>query len=243
MKKFYKRYKLLSLVILMLYACQKEDFTEPVSVNMEVKIAEGSSQFLTFTGGKIMLDQIAFDGHRKQGGDVHFATEGENDIGPVNFSEASAGQVKKFDIPQGVYSHMKWRFELEDIDFSDDADLDHTFLHSQDGGLIIEGTFKNTNGGQVPVFIIVDDEERHVAVTEGDNGYDDITLVSSNSYIAQLLFDPYYAMLPVSIESLESAEVSNDGNNNYIEISADKNETLYESILFRLENSIKVVVK
>lgn len=217
----------------------------PVSVDMEVTIAEGSSPHLTFDGGLIMVEQIAFSGHRNQGGDVYFATEDGDGFGPVSFPHNSFGHIKKFDIPQGVYSHMEWDLALDDIDSQDDDDVEDADDEWQvaDGGLWIAGTYTRVDGAPLPLYVSVDDDEQFSVKTEGVEGAANITLHISNSYLAQFVIDPYYATQTVSVRSLENAEVSSGTLGDYIEISADKNEALYENILFRLERSAKVVIK
>jgi len=233
----------------MLSACKKEDFTEPVSVNMEVKIAEGSSPHLAFKLGAMMIDQIAFDGQRDQGGDVHFTTEDGEEIGPILFPYNQVGYIKRFDIPQGIYSHMSWHIELEDLESDDeDTDTEESDQSSNDvqvseGALLISGVYTKIDGTQLILYIIVDEDEQFLIKTEGGDGSNSMTLVTGTSYLAQLIFDPYYAMQTVSVQSLEEAEVAANASESFIEISANKNEALYENILFRLGRSAKVVIK
>lgn len=245
MGSYLLKLKLLLFLLMALNACQKSEFTEPVTVQMEVKIAEGGSAHLNFNLGYILFEQILFDGQREQGGEVHFSTEPDKSIGPIAFAATSPGHIKKFDIPQGVYSHMQWRFILDDIDDNDDFDDEDESDEELDleGGLIIAGTYKKTDGTRLPLYIVIDDDEQLLVKTEGANGYGDITLITDNSYVAQLIVDPYYAFQPISVESLERAEISSDDGQGFIEISTESNEALYESILLRIESSVKVIIK
>ncbi|WP_430812139.1 MULTISPECIES: hypothetical protein [unclassified Carboxylicivirga] len=246
MKKHYLLHTLFTL--LMFSSCQKDEFTYPVAVKMEIAIAEGNASHLNFTHGYILFDQITFEGQRRQGEDVYFATRSDDEIGPVYFQYGDKVRVKDFDIPQGIYSSMRWRFELEDMDdIGDDTDssnydeVDENLL--DEGGLLLVGSYRALDGTVLPLYIVVDDGELLVADTKGGDSYGDITLSTENTYNACLVLDPYYALQAVAPESLEAAERSDNDGVEYIEISEDENEALFEIILYRLQNSISVVIE
>ena len=234
--------KWLAILFIALSACQKEDFTSPVTVNLKVELAEASLPHLHFDRGIVLFSQISFDGQRYQGGDVHFFTDRKNSIGPIQFANKLAGFVKKFDIPQGVYSHKEWRFALDEIDDDYYESFGGEHMEDLDGGLIIKGTYTKQNGSQLPLYIVVDEDEDFKVTSQGIDGYGDITLTTEKEHTALLVFDPYYAMNTISIESLEAAKVSDEDDILYIEISSDENEALYELVLFRLEKSVKVII-
>ncbi|WP_430814459.1 hypothetical protein [Carboxylicivirga sp. RSCT41] len=242
------------LVFMLAISCQKKEFTEPVPVQLEVLLANGESSYLSFSEGYILLKQVMFDGQRQQGGNVHFATEPGNDIGPLMFNNNSPGQIRKFDIPQGIYTNMHWRFAMEEIEMwtdNDDEDDEHDeddgeeeleYDTPEDGGLILTGYYRNTDGMSIPLYIIVDDDEQLIAGSQINDSYGDITLTSENTYTAQLLIDPYYALQTISVTSLESAELSEGEGGDFLEISENRNEALYEIIAYRLESSLKVII-
>lgn len=239
--------KFLPIISIILFGCQKKEFTEPVSVELEVKIENKSLDHITFSQGLIMFQQISFNGHRNQGGDVHFSTEMGIEIGPIDFSFTPV-PVKRFDIPQGVYNSMQWRFILSDIDKEENDESNLEFDDTDEypideGGILFIGYYRNIEEIQLPLYIVIDEEEHLNCITETEQGLEDITLSSSNSYVAQLVLDPVYALQSISIQSLEEAEISSDDDISFIEISSDMNETLYEQIVFRLISSAKVVVK
>ncbi|MCG8578334.1 MAG: hypothetical protein MI866_00355 [Bacteroidales bacterium] len=244
------------LVALLATSCQKKEFTEPVKVNLEVAIAYGESSYLSFKEGHILFEQILFDGQRHQGGSVHFATESGNEIGPVQFADGSSGAIKKFDIPQGIYNSMQWRFILDEIemfiekdeeedddDDEDDKEYDNDYDSIEDGGLILTGTFYSSDGDQKPLYIVLDDDEQLIVSSQNVGSYGDIILTSENTYTAQLLIDPFYAMQTISEETIENAEVSTNESGEFIEISEENNEALYEIIVYRLESSLKVFIE
>ncbi|SMO40904.1 hypothetical protein SAMN06265379_101584 [Saccharicrinis carchari] len=232
-------YLLLILSMLAGAACEKEDFTEPVSVDLKVGIAEGTHAHVSFNGGMVRFKQIWFDGQRNQGGNVYFTTNKDRQIQSLNFSAKEAGYVKRFDIPQGVYSRMEWSFELDELD-EDDNDMPDDF----DGGLVITGSYRRPGGILIPIYFVVDEDERIAAISQGASESENITLLANKSYEAQLILDPYYAFQPVTLASLQATDIEEDDvDNPYIEISSDENKSLYESIIFRFEKSVKVIIK
>ncbi|WP_439181499.1 hypothetical protein [Carboxylicivirga taeanensis] len=229
-------------LILLVSSCQKKAFTEPVVAQLVVTMASGDLPQISFESAGVYFEQIVFDGHRQTGGDVHFATEPDKSIGPVYCTGNTVGAIKEFDIPQGVYTHMEWRFILGDMsEAEDDADVEEE--SDIEGGIVISGLLNKQDGTSVPVKVIIEDEEELLIKTIAETGYQDITLLATDSYEIQLVIDPYYAMRPISLESWENAELNDDDEAGYIEISSDMNEELYEMVLVRLESSVKALIK
>ncbi|MBR8536749.1 hypothetical protein KDU71_14325 [Carboxylicivirga sediminis] len=245
MGKYFTQFSIVSLTLLFMGACQKEEFTQPVATQLLVKLADGSSPTISFETGTVFFQQIQFDGHRQQGGDVHFSTKADKPMGPVTFSNESEGFIKHFDIPQGVYSHMQWLFVVGDMDELDDATDgdDEGDELDIDGGILISGHCLKADGRILPLRIVIDEDEQFRVNTFATDDAQTITLTAANSYAMLLLIDPYYAVRSISSASWENAEVENDDDELYIEVSSDANEDLYETILFRLESSMKVIIQ
>lgn len=240
MRKPYIQLCSLLVLLLTVNACQKKEFTEPVAVQLLVKMAEGNSSSVSFEAGTVLFDQILFDGQRQQGGSVHFTTEAGKAVGPVHFSKETERFIKSFDIPQGVYTHMQWHFLLGDIDELTD---DETDTFEPEGGLVLYAYLNRADGSQLPLRIVVDDDEQLMVKVLAGDSYGDITLSAVNSYEMQLILDPYYAVRTISAASWEEADVEEDGEQTYVEVSSDENEDLYETILFRLESSATIVIQ
>lgn len=243
MGSYLRKLNILLGLIVLLSACQKEEFTEPVKANLVVKLEEGTSSYVSFEYGLVLFEQILFDGHRQQGGDVHFATEPGKTMGPVSCSKVTEGFVKSFDIPQGVYSNMQWHFLFGDIDDMDDETDDEADEPDMEGGIVFSGWYHRSDGSSVAVRIMIEEEEQFIINASSEGSYENITLSAANTYDVQLAFNPYYAIRPISQESWENAELNSDDDQTFIEISTDMNEALYETVLFRLESSVKVVIK
>ncbi|MCU4174227.1 hypothetical protein [Carboxylicivirga sp. N1Y90] len=247
-------FKPILIVLIFLYSCQKKEYTVPVNVELEVALKNGTSNHLSFDSGTILFKQIFFDGHRTQGGDVHFATKTDDEIGPFQFFFDHPALIENFDIPQGVYSLIEWELTLDEIDDIENDDDDNDEGNNIDnnskiedfeteGGLVFNGTYNSLSGHIVPLFIIIDEDEIFKVKTINNDGLQDITISAEKPYLAQIKFDPYYATKTISVESLESSDLSHtDLGAAYIEISSDQNEVLYENILFRLQNSVKIII-
>jgi hypothetical protein len=235
-------------------SCIKDEFTLPVRIYLSVKIGEQNKtdNTLSFERGEIVINGILFDGKREAGGDYTFNTESGNKFGPQDFYPQSQVQqeLTYFDVPQGIYTMMKWKFELSDglerFDEDDDEEGDIEEEEEDDNtltpGLILHGNYINLDGEILEVRIEIDPFESFECLSITETGDNNINIISGNTYNAVLYFDPYFVFRAISIESLEDADCSDDEISPVLLISSDSNEELYEIILFRLQQSVKIVI-
>jgi hypothetical protein len=231
---------LLSGSILIMHSCIKEEFTRPVRVAFSVRIDEQykSDDTLSFKSGEIILKNIRFDGKREAGGDYSFSTESGKKFGPQVFYTQTGSQqtIADFVMPQGIYTSMRWRFELsnglERLDYDD----------NDTPGLILKGSYINPKGETINIRIEIDPYELFECLSITGTGKTSIDIISGQEYNAQLYFDPYFAFRAISAKTLEDADYSDDELAPLLLISSDSNEELYEMILFRLQQSVKIVV-
>jgi hypothetical protein len=230
---------LLSVSILIMHSCIKDEFTRPVRVAFSVMIDEQykSDDTLSFKSGEIILKNIRFDGKREAGGDYSFSTESGKKFGPqVFYAESGTRQtIADFDMPQGIYTSMKWRFELSN-------GLERLEYDYDTPGLILKGSYINPEGETVSIRIEIDPYELFECLSITGTGKTSIDIISGKEYNAQLCFDPYFAFRAISAKTLEDADYSDDELAPLLLISSDSNEELYEMILFRLQQSVKMVV-
>jgi hypothetical protein len=230
---------LLSVSILIMHSCIKDEFTRPVRVAFSVMIDEQykSDDTLSFKSGEIILKNIRFDGKREAGGDYSFSTESGKKFGPqVFYAESGTRQtIADFDMPQGIYTSMKWRFELSN-------GLERLEYDYDTPGLILKGSYINPEGETVSIRIEIDPYELFECLSITGTGKTSIDIISGKEYNAQLCFDPYFAFRAISAKTLEDADYSDDELAPLLLISSDSNEELYEMILFRLQQSVKIVV-
>lgn len=223
-------------IMSMQLSCSKDDSTLPVRVNLAVSLTNSlKSDNMSFESGEIILREIQFDGQREVGENYSFYTVPGKTMGPAVFSNSSGNQpaLANFDLPQGKYVIMNWRFQLNEglNEYLPDAD-------GSSPGLILAGTYTKVNGEQVQVRVEIDASEAFECKAVNAAGDRTVDIISDRKYIANLVFDPYFAFRPVTSNTIEKAEYS-DG---ILLISSDSNPDIYEVILFRLQLSARLVV-
>jgi hypothetical protein len=235
----------LSLVVglmLIQQSCIKDEFTRPVRISLNVGITEQfkTSDTLLFKSGEIFVKEIQFDGMREVGEGYSFNSESGKKFGPQNFYPPSVNPeaIALFDIPQGIYTMMRWKFELSDGLEMLEPDDDDT----ETPGLILNGSYINRFGETLQVRIEIDPYESFECQSVTKTGGGSINIISGNNYSAVLYFDPYFAFRAISEGSLDDADYSDEEMSPILLISSDSNEELYEIILFRLQQSVKIIV-
>ncbi len=239
------------IMILFLNGCiKKDDLTLPVKVDFKIGIADNPSKddYLTFNGGEIGVRRIQFDGKREAGGDVFFETDPKIIFPTLAFYKSSQPvTISDFDIPQGIYNYMKWDINLKGIvidELIDDDDEDENEdTDSPNIGLSITGKYTYLSGTSITFIIAISNTELLSVRAFDPDENSRIVLSVDQDYEAILLFDPAYAFHSISRESLEEADVSDDTGIELIVISSEENEDLYEDLLYRIAQSVKVVVK
>jgi hypothetical protein len=240
---FMQLIRLFLVIILMLVqqSCIKDEFTRPVRISLSVMINEQykTDGTLLFECGEIVIKEIQFEGKREIGEDYSFNTESGKEFGPLDFYPQSAVResIANFDLPQGIYTLMKWEFELSDglERFEPDDDYPET------PGLILDGSYINPDGDTLRIIIEIDPFESFECLPVTETGDKKINIISGTTYEADLYLDPYFAFRAISNISLDDADCSDDVIP-VILISSDSNEELYEIILYRLQKSAKIVV-
>jgi hypothetical protein len=239
--------KLLSLALVVyLSGCiKKDELTLPVRIDLKIGISENTfnDNYVTFTGGKIGIRGIMFEGNREAGGDVFFETDPNVNLPPLLFSiSAQPVKISEFDIPQGIFNYMRWDINLKKIAL-DELNDDDDDTDAPSVGLVISGIYSSLSGSSIPIIIAIDEIEQFSARSYDADGNSKIALSVNKNYEAVLLLDPAYAFHSISRESLEEADVSDDSGTSIIVISSDENDDLYEDLLYRIEQSAKVIVK
>jgi hypothetical protein len=227
-------------------SCINDEFTRPVRISLTPRINEQykTNENLSFESGEIVLKEIQFEGKRETGGDYLFSTESGKIFGPGYFyPHPSNHELSYFDLPQGIYTLMKWRFELSEGLIRLENDDDDDEIDSETPGLILHGNYINHNGEKIQIRIELDPFESFECQSQSETGDKKINIISGEIYNADLYFDPFYAFRAISDASLENADYSDDETAPVLLISSYSNEDLYEIILFRLQQSAKIVVR
>ncbi len=242
----FTRILLTGILVFTQQSCIDDELTTPVRLSLSAIITEQNktNDNLSFRSGEIIINEIHFNGTREAGGDYSFNTEPGKKIGPQVFYPQSVNQheLTHFDFPQGIYTLMKWKFKLSDglerLEEEDDDDDDDIGTP----GLILQGNYIDHEGVTQEVRIEIDPFELFECLSLADTGDENISIIAGSTYNAALYIDPYYAFRAISSESLEEADYYDDGIVPVLLISSDSNEDLYEIILYRLQQSVKIVV-
>jgi len=226
--------KLAGLTLILLIAgCieqEKDDLTLPVRVHFKIRVQPESFGYATFHSCDIGIQDIQFEGIREAGGNIFFETNPE--IGLYSYATFANTTITNFDIPQGIYTYMRWDIHLKSIvtpvDFPDSLSI----------GLILYGYYELPDDLAVcQIILAVDDNEEFIARFP-----DRIALSANKDYAATLVFSGN-SSLSISYESYLKAEISGDSLNPVLIISRNKNKDLYEKILYQLLRSTRVDIK
>jgi len=244
----------ITLILFITGCTEKDEFTRPVNINLKISFIRSFTNYFEFTEGRIGVQRIRFEGKREAGGDVFFETDTKADFPTLEFvGQQEAAKVSSFEIPQGIYTNMKWDINLKEIVndeliYDDDTD-------SLNKGLIIKGDYLYDDwwiwGDEpppenwipsIPFIFSVDYTERFSFSSFFPDPNSNEVLTDNKDYEVILLLNLAYAFDSISRESFEEAEISGDSEHPVVIISSNKNKYLYEIILHRLDLSTSVYV-
>jgi hypothetical protein len=213
--------------VFMLDSCGKSEWKEPTEVSFFIDInrTEIMDGRLSFTGGQVMLRETSFDGYRIQADDVYFEREFENGI-VVPFSSSNSLSALMFDIPQGTYSSIR-------IDLSAERSDTETNY--------VEGDFTLNSGGQIPIFIEVDEIEFYDVLAQALSGDNEINLIAGNPSSAVIILNTVHWMSSISVNMLDNAETTMIDGVESILINSDTNSDVYELIAEKIETNNQVI--
>lgn len=228
---------------------EKDDLTLPVTINLKIGIIQQEG-YCGFTEGRIGVQRIQFEGTREAGGDVFFETDPGVNFPTLEFIEQYA-TISSFEIPQGIYTNMKWDIFLNKIETDEVTDYNDT--DSLNAGLVIKGDYAYDDWWwwidvpppenwipSIPFILIIDAIEQFSFMSYFPDPNCSGALTENKEYQVILLFNLLYAFDSISRESFEKAEISGDSLNQKVIISRNKNKNLYEIILYRLATSTRV---
>ncbi|WP_225000386.1 hypothetical protein [Cesiribacter sp. SM1] len=221
----------------LLGGCQdEEEFKLPTDVGFQVDINRNVStnSRLNFRQGSIRLASFTFDGRREEGDDVYFEKEYEQGL-HVPFDPVQAVEALRFQVPQGNYTRLEVELELYD-------DL-------EDSGLVVEGTYLNSNGVLYPLRIELGSSLAFEMPAKELSGNTQIVLRANTPANAIIRLDPvkWFETIPLSyldqalLQEVEQEEDSEIELPNYILINEDTNEHIYAIILNRIEQSSETI--
>lgn len=231
------------LILMGISSCEPDDLSKPVRVHFELSFVQDNDPlpYLTFNNIVVDVEQISFYGIRQEGNDVLFNTRPGDSFGMHILTPAqNTSYLTYFDINQGVYQLMRWEITLGEID--DDLYPDD-YIDSDDFGFIIEGTYTRQDGSSVLLFIAIEEEELIRVESINNDGETPIPILTDNVYTVSLEINPHALMRGIPRSMLEQAKTDEEDDIEFIEISDDENEELYNLVLFQLSKTLKAVVR
>ena len=229
-----------------LLSCQETDefkVSSDVAFRMDIDREANSGGRLNFTGGSITLASFSFEGRREQGADVFFTKEYERGL-QIAFDATQPVDALAFQVPQGNYV----RIEVE-LETYDDTTV---------SGLVLTGSYLHSNGVRYPLRLELSSSV-DIEIEASDRlGSKQIVLKQSSPATAKIKLDPIKWFEAVPLSHLDNAvltagesegEVENEGESeeemvsgaSYILINEEVNESIYEIIITRIEQSAEIV--
>jgi hypothetical protein len=211
--------------ILMVQSCKKYKKPTSVTFYMDMEATPLYNGKLTFSSGYFSLYKLSFEGKRKKGDDVDFEKEYNSPL-QVAFDPNNASPELMFTVPQGIYEKIEMKFETDD---------DNNVV-----SLKVVGNYQNTSGTNFPVYLEINESEVFELKGTASSGQN-IVLDKDVATKAKILFNVTYWFESVPMNSFENATLTSVNGTNAIVISNTSNETIYDSIVDRLEESDKVI--
>lgn len=220
------------------------NLSEPVKVNLNITGLQRNNtaiNYLSFHKAVVSIREIKFFGAREVGSAIFFTT---NPTVPGNIYSFTTQQpvfyIRSFDIPQGVYSQMRWEITSGEVD---DETYENEYFDIDDFGIIFEGTYTRLDGLEVLLFIVIDPFDVYLFETFTVDGKNSISVSADNIYGINLKLNPYLAMQNIERELLEYASSGFEEVEDYIEISSFENSLIYERMLLRLKQTIQSTIQ
>lgn len=212
-------------------ACEKEEYTLPAQVEFEflLKQPEAATKSINevhFSTGYMVVENIQFDGVRSEGEDVYFMSEFEQPV-VCNLSDGSSSEKIDFDIPQGLYKHIKLRIYIKVLDTL--------------SAFSMEGMYNRDTGDPVPVQFEFPMDERLQIIANSGNGNSEIVLNKDEISKATVEVDANYLFQLVNENLWSRADISIIDDKEVILVNPDNNHHIFNIVGNRLEKSISTV--
>lgn len=265
-----RRFFLLALTGLMiagLHACTEDEFIEPATINLKIKMTNADNPFgqgrggppfedeLEFSQGKLHLSSIELDGEREDNDDYYFSRNFDNPLA-ANLTEGTLSQSVTFDIPQGSYEYIRLTLNTTGTDSccglvlrgvweqdDDNGDDDDKVRNGKAGSSENNGS-ETGNDQEIPIELsLFETSEPLTQTIKTEKGEQQIVLKRENWESIEITIDMSVIFQYINPGRLRQAEVHGTGNNQKIIISRESNRDLHDSLAERVEKSMKAVIK
>lgn len=173
---------------------------------------------LQFSSGYITIREIVFDGDLGDGSSVSITHEQEARIDVATGSTTPS--LDAVQIPAGTYRSVNLGIELQDI--------------NDEPQMVIEGTYTNTGGTEVPLRFEFNSGE----VFEAEAAQAEV--LENRVATAQITFDPVFWFSDVTSEMLDDASRNTNG---VIVISETSNADIFDGVADKLDVATEATFK
>jgi len=230
--------KIISLVIFSLilftYSCEKDELTEPTKVDLEFSMDSytGYGQYGSKSGssfeineGVMIIESIEFDGRRDEGEDYFFTSDFSEPLITEMHNKYTNKDVS-YDIPQGVYNRIELNFSIGD---------------GNENALCLQGHYQRGPLDDVEIrFEYAFQEQIRIRAKNSMNN-EQIVLKSNSDVKANVIFDAAHLFKIVSMNMINNAETTQVEGENIILINNENNIDIFNVLVTRLDNSIRVI--
>jgi len=212
-------------------SCEKEEYTEPVSVGFEfsmdtLQMNEGAKAgSFTIDKGTLVLQALEFDGRRDQGDDYYF-TSGFSTPLKAELHTKIANQKVEYDIPQGIYNRIELNLSLG---------------VESENALCFEGRFQRGPMDEIPVIFEYAIQEQLRVAAKNNQGIDQIVISKDNPLKAKIIVNVPSLFQFVNMSMIRNAETTQQNGGQIIKINNIQNTDIFNLLAARLDNAIYVV--
>lgn len=259
---------LTGLMVVGLHACTEDEFIEPATINLEIKMTNADNPFgqgrggppfedeLEFAEGRLLISSIEIDGKRADNDDYYFSRDFEDPL-TANLTEGTLSQPVNFDIPQGSYEYIRITLNTSGTDTccglifrgvwekdDDDGDNDDDKTMKTRGPSPRKHFSGTGNDEEVPLEISLFEASETLKQTiQTEEEQRQVVLERDNWETIEITLDMSVIFRYINPGRLRQAEVQGAGNSQKIIISRESNRNLHDSLADRVEKSMKAVIK
>ena len=219
-------------LLVLFSSCEKDELTQPVEVEFEFSMEsfhlEGTSKAgsgFEVDEGIIVVNEIQFDGRRNQGEDYYFTSDFDSPL-TAQMNNHETNQNIAYDIPQGIYDHIDINLSLGD---------------TAQFALQLKGRFQRGPMDEVLVDFQYQFQEQIRIRARNNQNNEQVVLTQGSGVKAKVIFDVPHLFQFVSMKMIQNAEITNNGSSNVLEINSEKNTDIFNLLITRLDNSMRVV--
>jgi len=212
-------------------SCEKEDYTKPVEVSFEftmdsLQLNESpKSGSFTIDKGTLIVQTFEFDGRRDQGDDYYFTSEFSTPL-RAELHNQNTNQNVSFDIPQGIYNRIEINLSLGD---------------GNENALCLEGSFRRGPFDEVPILFEYAFQEQVRITARNKQDSEQIVLSTDNPVKATIRINVPNLFQFVNMNMIRNAEMVQENGVDVIKINNENNNSIFNLIATKLDNSIQVV--